>query len=487
MAIALAQRVGIIRGFRTVRPSVETCMAVQNQELFDRLAAALEREDDEGLRAVLADAHVADIADVVEMFDDEERSRIIWSLPPPTAAEVIVEMDEAVRGEVMDDLTDEQVERIVAELPPDDAADVLGELSEEQSERVLEGIPDEQSDQIEELLTYDEESAGGLMTPDLIRVSSTDTVNEAIDAVRQAGNDEEIYYVYVTDDDKRLVGVVSLRKLVTSPGHTKLSDICEWDVGTIAADDDQEMVVNLFRKYDVAALPVVDAEGRLLGRVTHDDAMDVAEEEAAEDLYIMAGTDPAEQETTSAFRAARIRMTWLIVCLMGTALAAWVLAYSHNMGFADEQYVLLMFFVPMVMAMSGNSGVQASTILVRGLATGDFASSKFLHVYVREVRIIAIIAVSCAIMAGVVAYFGLIMLQQWGMAGMGVPLQKIALAVACGMLGGILVSGNTGIVLPFALRKVGIDPAIASGPFITTSNDVLSAIIYLFVAFVILL
>ena len=305
-------------------------MVQDTRQLLERIEALLKSADDQPLVRELEADRPEDVAEILELLDDQDRSRIVFALPPRTAAEVISLLDEAERGELVEELDDEKLTELVAELPPDDAADVIGELPEERGGEVLEHVPDEQAAKIEELLEYDEESAGGIMTPELIALTGDTTVGESVRHVRAASPDEDLHQVYVTDSRMRLIGTVPLRLLVTNPKETRLADICQPDPITVRVDEDQEEVVRLFRKYDLAVVPVVDLTDRLIGRITADDIMDVAEEEAAEDLYRMAGTDPAEMETASPVRAAAIRLSWLLPCMLGMTITATVIAASES-------------------------------------------------------------------------------------------------------------------------------------------------------------
>ena len=330
-------------------------MVSEADSFHDRLTAALESGDEKGLRHELVEARAPDIAESFDLLDDEERSRVLFALPPHTAAEVVVMLDEAVRGEVVDDLDTEALAEIVSEMPPDDAADVLGELTDEEAGEILDHMPDEKkSDIIEDLLEYDEETAGGRMTPDIVAVLASATVADATQHVRDATQEEDLNEVYLVDEDRKPVGMVPLRRLVTNLPTTKLGDICDRDPVVVFAHDDQETVIQVIRKYDAMEAVVVDADGRLLGRITHDDLLDVAEEEAAEDLLRMAGTDMAELETSSVFQAARIRLTWLLPCLFGMLLTASVLKMSEP-RFDIALFASLVLFVPMIGAMGGNS------------------------------------------------------------------------------------------------------------------------------------
>lgn len=460
-------------------------MQSEVQRLYDQIAELLERGDDAALTEALAAAHPADVAEAFELLDDQERSRLIFALDPRTTAEVIVLLDEADRGEVVEDLDESALTEIVTALPPDDAVDVLGELDEEQREEILEHVPDEQSDQLEDLLEYDEDTAGGIMTPDLLALPATATVGEATEAVRRMSEEEEIHYVYVIEDGGRLYGLVPLRRLVTNTSGKRLADICERDPIVVRVGDDQEEVVHVFRKYDLSAVPVVDENERLIGRITHDDVMDVVEEEVDEDIYRMAGTDPTELETASVIRAARIRFQWLLPAfvMMTISAAVIMLAEPHLNKVAAAAIVA---FIPMIGAMGGNCGVQTSTIIIRGLASGDLAAGKLSLAFFREGRIALVMAPLCGVFSYVIARFALPALSftgevkhAEGLAGLGI---SISYSVGLGMCAAILVAATLGIVLPFFFRRVGVDPAIAAGPIVTTCNDVVSITTYLMIS-----
>ncbi|MCH7814210.1 MAG: magnesium transporter [Planctomycetes bacterium] len=456
-------------------------MGQDTQQLLERVRAVLEAGDDTALVRELAEDRPEDVAEVFELLDDGQRSQIIFALPPRLAAEVIALLDEADRSEVIEDLDDEKLTELVAELPPDDAADVIGELTDQRGGEVLEHVPDEKAALIEELLEYDEESAGGIMTPDLIALTGDTTVGQCVRSVRAASPDEDLHEIYVIDGSMRVLGTVPLRALVINPKETKLADLCEPDPITIGVDEDQEEVVRLFRKYDLAAIPVVDAAGKLVGRITTDDAMDVADEEAAEDLLRMAGTDPSEMETASPFRAAAIRLTWLLPCMLIFTVTAAVIALSER-RFSGAVYAAVIAFVPMIGAMSGNSGIQISTVIVRGLATGDLAGTRIGLALRREGVIALLMAPVCGLFAAVITRLGLPVLEWVGVFEGTVDAGPVAGAVGVGMTLAMLFAGGLGILLPFSFRRIGVDPAIASGPIVTTVNDVISVSVYLAIA-----
>jgi len=460
-------------------------MTTDVRQLYERIVTALTSDDPDDVRAALTDLRAADIAEIMDLLDDEERSRLIYNLPPRLTAEVVVLLDEAVRGEVVDDLNEQQISDIVKELPPDDAADVMGELSSNQLDGVLDKIPQAQSDQISELLGYDETSAGGIMNPQTIALPEHATVGEAVERVRDFAVDDELHSVFVVDGESRLLGTIPLRRLVVNPPSARLATLYDQAPVSVQVDDDQEVVLHVMRKYDLVAVPVVDDAGRLVGRVTSDDVMDVAEEEAAEDIYRMAGTDAAELETHSAFLAARVRMFWLLPCMVGTAFAGGVILAFRGSGFSSGHFLSLVPFVPMVAATSGNAGMQVSAIIVRGFATREIAASKLTRVFVREIRIGVLVATFCAIAAGLLTITVLALRHGTGggtaLANSIDPI-RVGAAVGLGLLCAIFVSVMLGIGLPFLFRRIGFDPAIASGPLITSLNDLLSVVFYMNIA-----
>ena len=451
----------------------------------DRLTTALADPDERTLSAALASARAADIAESFELLGDEERSRILFALDPHTAAEIIVMLDEAVRGDVVDELDTQSLTEMMSALPPDDAADVLGELSQEAAGEILEKMTDEKSDRIEELLEYDENTAGGIMTPDVVAVPAWATVADAVQHVRMASVAEDLHEIYIVDDAKKLVGTVPLRRLVTSPPTTKLADLCARKPVVVSAQDDQETVVQVIRKYDAMAAAVVDAQYRLLGRITHDDLLDVADEEAEEDLLRVAGTDASELETSSVVDAARIRLTWLLPCMVGMLLSASVLGLSKP-RFDVVLFGSLVLFVPMIGAIGGNSGIQTATVIVRGFATGELGSTRVLLVLLREGRIALAMAPICGLVAWGLASISLPLLESLeGNVGLVHHPGRVAIAVGIAMTCAILVAASLGIALPFTFRRLGVDPAIASGPIVTTMNDVISVAIYMTLAMMI--
>ncbi|MFA5784060.1 MAG: magnesium transporter, partial [Phycisphaerae bacterium] len=365
------------------------------------------------------------------------------------------------------------------ELGLDDAADLLGELPDEECEKLLADITPEKAVHIKKLMSYSEDSAGGIMDPVLISVTEDATVAETVNKIRAAEIDEDFFTIFVVDSRGKFVGDVRIRHLLTSPENKQIKDLLDQDAIFVYVDDDQEEVRNVFRNNDLITAPVLDYNHRLIGRITANRIIEVAEEEAAEDLYAMAGTDPDELDTFSMFNAARVRMTWLLPCLFGTAVTALVMTFFKN--FNPTVFVAAVSFVPMIAAISGNAGLQTSAIVVSGLATGHLAALKISQVFMREFRIAMLVALACGIIGGIIC-LALIHIRSDQLNTINVTRLVPAFAIA--MSSAIMVSTTLGLFLPFVFRKVGIDPAISSGPLVTTANDSISVAIYMTLAIV---
>jgi magnesium transporter len=453
-------------------------MADDQKELFQQIELLLESQDIAALRKLLSDQRSSDIAEIVEIVDNEQKRAIFNAMDRPMSAEVLEKVDEATRAELFELLEDKELSSLLLHLDPDDVADVLSELPEEKRATLLEQMPPAESAQIKKLMGYLEDSAGGIMDPVVISVQEDATVAEAVNKIRAAEIDEDFYSVYVVNKAGRFLGDVRLRLLLTKPESTKIRDLIDPDTIYVHVETDQEEVRNIFSKNDLIVVPVLDKNGRLVGRITADRVIEVAEEEAAEDLYTMAGTDPDELDTFSALNAARVRMTWLLPCLIGTGVTAVVLMFFHdtfNIGGLSPVYTAALAFVPMIAAISGNAGLQTSAIVVSGLATGHLAALKFRQVFTREVRIAILVALCCGVLGGIVCA----VLVHYKAAEQTVRYGRLVFAFGTAMFSAIMVATTLGLFLPFFFRRVGIDPAISSGPVFTTENDSISVAIYM--------
>jgi magnesium transporter len=448
-------------------------MADEQKQLLQQIERLFEHEDMSALAKLLGDQRSSDIAEVVELVDNEQRRAIFDAMDRPTSAEVLEKVDEATRAELFELLRDQELSSLVSELDPDDAADILSELSEEERAELLERIPPAESAEIKELMSYSEDSAGGIMDPIVISVPEDASVAEAVNEIRAAEIDEDFFSVYVVNKRGRFLGDVRIRFLLTRPENTRIGDLIDPDTIYVNVDTDQEEVRNIFSKNDLIVVPVLDKNHKLVGRITADRVIEVAEEEAAEDLYTMAGTDPDELDTVSVLHAARVRMTWLLPCLVGTAVTATVMIFfkTHHLFV----FVAAAAFAPMIQAISGNAGLQTSAIVVSGLATGHLAALKFGQVFTREVRIALLVAASCGLLGGVACA---ILINSKG-AENSVGTLRLVFAFGTAMFSAIMVATTLGLFLPFLFRRIGIDPAISSGPLVTTANDSISVAIYM--------
>jgi magnesium transporter len=416
--------------------------------------------------AKLAGVHPADVADALERanLDREVLGQVLSELDPDVAADVVIGLDENTVGDLLEVLEPPEIAEITTELDSDDAADVVGLLDKNKKQEVLAKLEEDDRKAVEELLKYTDESAGGIMASELVFVNSDALVDDAIGFIRASADElEDVHNVYVVERDGRLIGVLSLRELMLAKPGTRVTEVMEPDVVSVSTEMDQEDVARVFRKYDLVTVPVVDPDGRLVGRITVDDIMDVMHEEAEEDISIMAGTRDDELHEDSVLKVSWIRLPWLVIGALGGLASASVMSlYSFSL----EKVLALAFFIPVITAMGGNVGLQTSTIIVRGMrsdgAIEDAAGARL----VREWRI----AVTNAVILGTSVFLVVgIWLKDW----------RLAFVVGGALLTVILVAATLGTVMPFLLRRMGVDPAVAQGPFVTTLNDILGILVYL--------
>ena len=479
-------------------------MADNQNILLEQIRTLLDSGDVERLGKLLAETRTSHIAEIVEILAEDDCKVVFNCMAPEEGAEVFEKVDEATRSELFDLLGEDKLIELISELDPDDAADVLAELDHEESRGVLQQLDSEEAEQIKELMVYSEDSAGGIMDPVVVSVSEDATVNEAVRRIQESEIEEDFYCVFVVNSHGRFIGDVRLRLLLTHKGETKIKDLIDPDTIYVNAGDDQEDVYNLFKKNELIVVPVLDDNRRLVGRITADRILEVAEEEAAEDIYAMAGTDAAELETVSIFNAARIRMTWLLPCFVGTAVTVIInflfKSWFFNMDSNFDIFYVAVLFTPMIAAISGNAGLQTSAIVISGLATGNLAALKVGQVFVREARIAVLVAICCGVIGGLICS-AIPALFHPGSSTATAAVQtdhsimgqlsdelptleghrylEIAIAFGIGMFAAIMVSTTLGLFLPFLFRHVGLDPAISSGPIVTTANDSISVAIYM--------
>ncbi len=422
-------------------------------------------------RELKAGAHPGDLLDLVEELEIEEQAQLMEKLSEDDAALLFEEMEDFEQAEILRLMDKDRAVTIVKTLASDDAADLIGELSSEEAQEILEIIKeDEEQADFGDLLKYPEESAGGIMTTEYISLPEDIPVEEAISRLREiAPEAETIYYVFVVDQEGRLIGVLSLRDLIAASDGTLLKSIMRRNVISVNAALDQEEVARVVSKYDLLAVPVIDDEDRMLGIITVDDVIDVMEQEATEDIYRLAGASEVEgMELTKASvgKVVRLRLPWLFISMAGGILSGSVIG-----GFEStlEAIVMLAVFIPVIMDMGGNVGTQSSTIFVRGLATGEIEKAEVWPYFFREIRIGIVMGVLCGLLISVTAYL-------W----QGNPY--LGLVVGISMLGTISVAALIGTLVPLLCSKINIDPAITAGPFVTTIKDVTGLLIYFAIA-----
>jgi magnesium transporter len=439
---------------------------MRDRSQLDLLIEQIRGGELQAATASLGDLHAADVAEILDHLDADEASAVFRLLDDHRAAEVLEDMSEPARHDLLEKLSTKRVAAVIHEMVSDDAADVLGELPPERADRTLALLSKEARDEVRPLLQYDEESAGGIMAAEVIAVREEALAAEAIESIRDQANEVgDLHYVFTTDRHGRLVGVLDLKELLLSRPGVPVSAIMDRDVVSVRPDADQERVANLARKYDLMAVPVVDQQGKLVGRITIDDLVDVMTEEASEDISRMAGTDPEELGQHSVLAVSKLRLPWLITGLGGGIAAAVALSHFET---SLQNVIALAFFVPVITAMAGNAAMQSSAIMVRGLATGELTTRDAWPSTRRELGVATLNGLVCGTLSAVIAGI-------WRGTGLG-------LVVGSAMLTVVLMATVIGSTVPLALKRLGVDPALATGPFVTTTNDILGILVYLVLA-----
>jgi magnesium transporter len=440
-------------------------------ELIEKVEILVEDKNDKALKALLNEYHHADIAEILDELDLDDAVYVIKLLDSEMTSEILMELDEDIREKVLRNLSNKEIAEEIEELDTDDAADMIAELPEERQAQVISQIEDDDHrEEIQELLAYDEDTAGGLMAKELVKVYETWTVAGCLRRIRgQAKDVTRVHSVYVVDRQDRLIGRLSLKDLITSKSDQKIAEISNSSVDSVNVHDDVEDVARVMAKYDLEAIPVVDDNQILVGRITIDDIVDVIREEADKDYQLAAGISQDVEHDDSILDLTRARLPWLFLGLLGG-----VGAFIIMEGFQDafEKYAVLFFFTPLIAAMAGNVGVQSSAIIVQGLANDDIKGS----VNGRLLKEMVLAALNGVILAVFLFLF------VWLYKG---EIDK-ALAISVSLVAVIVIAGLIGTFVPLFLNKRGIDPAIATGPFITTSNDILGILLYFWIAKLIL-
>ncbi len=444
--------------------------------LVDDIEALLDSRQQAMVLNLVADLHPADMAILISHLPFDSARKLFAWLPVGQAGDVLPELGSALRTALLEEEQTSRVKALLDELDSDDATDVVAELPDEVAEEVLQQLED--AADVRELLAYDDESAGGLMAREYISVFSTWTVSEVTEEVRrEAENIEQIYVVYVVDETGRLDGFITLKKLLLSAAHRKVSDIMKTDFVSVNVALDQEEVARVMERYDLVALPVVDNDRVLVGRITIDDVVDVIREEAEEDIQLMSGVTGGEDPTDSVLSITRGRLPWLLVGLVGAGLSGFVIG-----GFEEalDKAVVLAAFIPIMMATAGNVGIQSSSIIVQGLASGEVWNTDIFSRLGKETAVALIngVALSIVLAAAIV----LLPLVSTSVAAVIANSWLLALTAGLSLLAVIMLATVIGTTVPLMLHRSGIDPAIATGPFITTSNDIIGLTVYFLIA-----
>lgn len=438
--------------------------------MIEELKVPTSEEEEETLKEYLEEQHPEDIAEYLETLDDrEEQAALIQVLEPEDAAEVLFAIDDKeLMVSILLELPRNMASAIANEIPSDEAADMLEDLDDNERSRILSLFEDEAVDDITDLLTYESDTAGGLMTTEFVVVPVFVNAEKAIEIIRMYAPDAEtIYYVYVIDGLNHLVGILSLRELIIAGPETAVGDIMRQNVTSVNVRDDQEEVADIMSKYSLLALPVVDDEDHILGIITVDDIVDVIQDEASEDIYRMAGTTEAEMdEGASVITAYASRLPWLLITIFGGICSGTVLDHFE---LTLQQVAALIIFIPMMTGIAGNVGTQSCTVTVRGLATGNVTTKEAFGTILREALLGFALGLTVGAIVCLVASF-----WQHSMA--------LGITVGLTLILNNFMAALLGTVVPLTLERLHVDPAVASSAFITTTTDVLGLFNYSMIA-----
>lgn len=446
---------------------------MENQNIsFEQALELLEQKKYAGLRSLLSDAEPADIAEFFEMIDRNQYVVVFRILPKELAAEVFVELDSDLQQILIDSFSDTELSEVLQELYMDDTVDLIEEMPANVVKRILANFKGEARKTLNELLKYPDDSAGSIMTTEFVHFKQNMTVEQAFQYIRQVAIDKEtIYTCYVTDINSHLIGSVTVLTLLLSAKDALIGDIMEDNAICVTTQDDKEFVASQISKYDALALPVVDAEHRLVGIVTVDDAMDVLQDEVEEDFAKMNAMLPTEKPylKTAPFELWKSRIPWLMLLMVSATFTGMIISSFED---ALATQVLLTAFIPMLMDTGGNSGGQASVTIIRALSLGEVEFADMLRVIWKEVRV----ALMCGGALAVLCFGKLFIVDKWLMGKDITPV--VALVVCLTLCVTVLCAKIIGCTLPLLAKKVGFDPAVMASPFITTIVDAVSLIVY---------
>ena len=423
---------------------------------LETLKEMIEKKLEFSIIDLFSNLHAADIAELIDNLDEEDRLRLFSLLEVDKASEVILELSDTSREQLIEDLSNEELTDIIEEMDSDDAADIIAELSDDQAKAVLDAIEPDDSEEVKELLKYPEDSAGGIMQSEMVSVRRSATINDAFQAVAVAKDEiENIHDIFVVEDDNRLIGAVPLQRLITTKRFTPVVDLIDHDIVSVTVDMDQEEVARLFKKYDLVSVPVIDAEKRLLGRITIDDVMDTVDEETSEDIYRIAGLGEDDTVFNTPAESVKKRLPWLFLNLIMALTSVLVIGFFED---TIKFMVVLAFFMPVVAGLGGNAGGQTLALIVRGMALGEITFENAKRVLFRQLAVGIANGVSVGVVIGFIAWL-------WK----GIPVLGLILGLA--MIISVFVGTFAGALIPLALKRLKLDPALGSQIFLTAFTD----------------
>jgi len=443
-------------------------------DLLNKIADLISAKKNSSLKKIVKDIHFADMADIINSLNEVQGIYLIKLFDSEKTSDILTELDENVREKILKALSAKEIAVEIKELDSDDAADILGELPDERKDKVISEISDNDlADDLIELLSYEEDSAGGLMAKELVKANENWTVLKCLGEIKKQGeNVTRVHSIYVVDNNDKLIGRLSLKDLITSQSKKKIKDIFIPNVDSVNVNEKGEEVAKIMSKYDLEAIPVVNDKKLLLGRITIDDIVDFIKDEAEEDYLIAAGVQGDVEADDSIYELTKARLPWLFLGLIGGLGSVFILeGFEEFMN--DPSYKALFFFTPLIAAMAGNVGVQSSAIIVQGLAN-DLIKGSILKRLIKELGLSLINGLIFGLLTILFGFF----IDQ--------PIE-LSLVISFSMLCVIIVAALIGTSVPIILEKKGIDPAIATGPFITTSNDIFGIFLFFYIAKVFLL
>jgi magnesium transporter len=452
-------------------------MSTETDIFKDLVLDLIDKAEWDEVRTQLDGQHAADIAELLRETPEDHRAPLFTLLDDDTKPDVLAELETHQRAELLTPLHDSAIATIISAMEPDDATDILNDFEVDRAQAILAGMEAPESHELRQLLRYDEESAGGIMTTILARFSANMTIAQAIEQMAYLDIEEPIYNIYITDDDGVLIGTVGLWELLRERNRERpLGEIAHPDPVTVHTDVDQEEIAALMSKYDLNALPVLNYRNQLVGRITVDDVMDVMTEEASEDIMRMAGTSDRELAHSNALQVCRARLPWLLITL-GTGFITSFVFKEFIAHLSDV--LVLSFFVPIVMAMGGNTGIQSSTLIIRRLSLGTLEAESLRRILLREFFGALLMGLICASVITVWAAY----LAQHSDHPASLSPYFLGGVVGLSLISAMVFAAVFGAFVPILLDKLRIDPAVASGPFVTSSNDIFALLIYYAVTF----